>query len=173
MTYEEILNDLKPEQAEIIKSKVAEGDKAINDLKVANDNLEKATLDLNAANEALQKAKDAMPCDCDGEADANGMCKVCGRKKPMAKAAAFDETETLKSLPADVRAYVETLKSQKNAAETILRQATEAQANAEAIAKAATLKSLPVEQEKLVSILKGATPEIIEVLTAANAAVPD
>jgi hypothetical protein len=99
------------------------------------------------------------------------MCKVCGRKKPMAKAAAFDETETLKSLPADVRAYVETLKSQKNAAETILRQTTEAQANAEAIAKAATLKSLPVEQEKLVSILKGATPEIIEVLTAANAAV--
>lgn len=171
MTYDEVLNELKPEHAEIIKSKVAEGDQATADLKKATEDLEKATLDLTAANEALQKAQEKIPCECDGEADENGVCKVCGMKKPVAKNTAFDEAEVMKSMPEEARKFVETLKSQKIAAEAVLKQAREEKEQAEAVAKAATLKSLPVEQSKLVGILKGASAEVIEVLTLANAAV--
>ena len=59
----------------------------------------------------------------------------------------------------------------RDAAEEAVRKAKEAEAQAEAVAKAAELKALPIEQQKLVGVLKGASPELLEVLTTINAAV--
>lgn len=164
MTWEEILQDLEPEHAEVLKAKIAEGDKAITDLA-------DTTSKLNDTQETLKATEAKLPCECDGEADENGICKECGRKKAVAKNAAFDETEVLKNAPKELMGYIETLKSQKAAAEAIVRQATEERIEAEATAKALTLKSLPIEQAKLVGILKGASTEIVDLLAAANTAI--
>lgn len=180
-----ILSQLKPEHAEVVEkalSKAAEDTKAANDAledvikakEAAEQNLSDTQAKLDEANDALAKANTELDtlkaketCECDGE-DEDGVCKVCGKPK---KKAAFDETETLKSMPAEVRAIFEKEREKREAAENELRKAREAEAEAEAVAKAAELKSIPVEQEKLVGIIKSASPEVLEILTTANAAI--
>ena len=186
MDVKEILSKMKPEHSSVI---LAEMDKSAEDLKKAKEDLatvtaerdealqkcNKAEEDLTAANEDLEKAKSeletlkaATPCECDGEADEDGKCKSCGRPK---KSAAFDETETMKSMPQAARELFEKMRTQKEAAEEELRKAKEAQETADAVAKANELKSIPVEHEKLVGIVKSASPEVLEILTIANAAI--
>ena len=77
----------------------------------------------------------------------------------------------LKAMPEEARALFTKMKAQKEAAEEAIRKAKDAEAQATAIAKAAELKAIPIEQDKLVGILKGASPELLEVLTAINSAV--
>jgi DNA repair exonuclease SbcCD ATPase subunit len=188
MDIKEILSKMKPEHSSVIQ---AELDKLSGDvMKVKEDlatvtterdtatqDLEKAKEDLKAANEDKEKAeseletlKASMPdeCDCDGEADENGMCKVCGKPK---KKAAFDEEETLKSMPAAARAVFIKMRTQKEAAEEEVRKAKDAEKQAEAVAKAAELKALPIETEKLVGVLKSCSADMIDVLTTINAAI--
>ena len=186
-TLEEALIDLDTDKVDFIKAKISE--------------LEKANTKLNAE----------LPCECDGEANAKGICKSCGRKKmekkkqvcsecgaPLAadnttglcpactaaaaakaKAgnAAFDETEVTKGLPENVVAYINTLKSKQEAAESLARTAAEKAIEAEALTKAAELKSLPVNQDELVDILKTADSKTVELLsticTALDATVLD
>lgn len=188
MDIKEILSKMKPEHSSVIQAELDKlsGDvmKAKEDLATvtterdtATQDLEKAKEDLKAANEDKEKAeseletlKASMPdeCDCDGEADENGMCKVCGKPK---KKAAFDEEETLKSMPAAARAVFIKMRTQKEAAEEEVRKAKDAEKQAEAVAKAAELKALPIETEKLVGVLKGCSADMVDVLTTINAAI--
>ena len=186
MDVNEILSKMKPEHSEVIRTAI---DGSAEDLRKAKEDLatvteerdealrkcSKAEDDLTAANEDLEKAKleletlkAATPCECDGEANEDGVCKSCGRRK---KGAAFDETETMKSMPQAARELFEKMRTQKEAAEEELRKAKEAERTAEAVAKANVLKSIPVEQEKLINIIKSASPEVLEILTIANAAI--
>jgi len=188
MDIKEILSKMKPEHSSVIQAELDKlsGDvmKAKEDLAAvtterdtATQDLEKAKEDLKAANEDKEKAeseletlKASMPdeCDCDGEADENGMCKVCGKPK---KKVAFDEEETLKSMPAAARAVFIKMRTQKEAAEEEVRKAKDAEKQAEAVAKAAELKALPIETEKLVGVLKSCSADMIDVLTTINAAI--
>lgn len=188
MDIKEILSKMKPEHSSVIQAELDKlsGDvmKAKEDLATvtterdtATQDLEKAKEDLKAANEDKEKAeseletlKASMPdeCDCDGEADENGMCKVCGKPK---KRVAFDEEETLKSMPAAARAVFIKMRTQKEAAEEEVRKAKDAEAQAEAVAKAAELKALPIETDKLVGVLKNCSADMVDVLTTINAAI--
>lgn len=180
MGFEEILSKMKPEHASVIQgvidAKDADLSKARTDLEAANQSLAGKEAELGEANEALAKANTEIEtlkakgtsCDCDGEADADGICKSCHKPK---KSAAFDEAETLKGMPEAARALFEKMRTQKEAAEEQIRKANEEKANAEAIAKAASLKAIPVEQEKLVSILKSCTTEVADLLTTINTAI--
>lgn len=180
MDFNEILAKLKPEHAEVIQkaleAKDEELSKARGDLDTANQSIADKDVELSVANEELSKAKAEVEtlkakndtCECDGEADEDGKCKVCHKPK---KSASFDETETLKSMPEPMRAMYLKMRHQKEAAEEQVRKAAEREAENAAIAKAARLKAIPVEQAKLVGVLKNCSPEVEELLTAANDAI--
>jgi predicted nucleic acid-binding Zn-ribbon protein len=188
MDIKEILSKMKPEHSAVIQAELdrLSGDvaKAKEDLatvtaecNTAKQDLAKAKEDLKAANEGKEKAeseletlkaKQSEGCECDGEADENGVCKACGKPK---KKAAFDEEEILKSMPAAARAMFVKMRTQKEAAEEEVRKAKEAEAQAEAVAKAAELKALPIETDKLVGVLKNCSAEMVDVLTTINAAI--
>lgn len=194
MDFEAILNLLKPEHADVVKSFVDAKDadiaKAREDLDAANQSLagkeaelETATAALSKANTELETATDALAkaneeletlkakndfCECDGEADEKGCCKACNKPK---KSASFDETETIKSMPEPARSMFLKMRAQKEAAEEQIRKAHAEKVEAEAIAKAASLKALPVEQSKLVEILKSCTPDVADLLTTINGAI--
>lgn len=188
MDIKEILSKMKPEHSAVIQAELdklsGEVTKAKEDLatvttecNTAKQDLGKAKEDLKAANEDKEKAeseletlkaKQSEECECNGVADENGMCKVCRKPK---KKAAFDEEETLKSMPAAARAMFIKMRTQKEAAEEEVRKAKDAEAQAEAVAKAAELKALPIETEKLVGVLKGSSAEMVDVLTTINAAI--
>ena len=185
MDFEQIIGMMKPEHASVIQdafnAKDAELSKARADLDTANEALTEKDKQLEETNEALAKAKEDLEevnkaledkgeehCTCDGDDDGEGKCSACGKPK---KSAAFDETETMKSMPANVRAMFEKMRAQKEAAEEQVRKAAEREAENEAVAKAASLKALPVEQDKLVGILKNCQPEVEELLTTINSAI--
>jgi uncharacterized protein (DUF3084 family) len=187
MDIKEILSKMKPEHSEVIQ---AELDRLAGDVEKANgtlatvtterdtavQDLAKANADLTAANEDLAntkseletlKAKHPETCECDGEADEDGKCKSCGKPKK----AAFDEEETLKSMPAAARAMFSKMRAQKEAAEEEVRKAKEAEEHAKAVAKAAELKALPIESDKLVGVLKSCSTDMVDILTTINAAI--
>jgi len=179
MDFDAILGLMKPEHASVIKGVIEAKDadiaKARGDLDTVNQSLAGKEVELNEANEALAKANAEIEtlkakdyCECDGEADEDGKCKVCNKPK---KSASFDETETLKSMPEPMRSMFLKMRAQKEAAEEQVRKANEEKAEAAAIAKAASLKAIPVEQSKLVAILKSCTPEVAELLTTINGAI--
>lgn len=178
MGYEDILELLKPEHAEVIKQAFAEKEadlsKAREDLDAANIANGNKDTELAEANAELAKARGEIEvlkskhCECDGEENEEGVCKECGKPK---KSASFDETETLKSMPEAARAMFLKMRAQKEAAEEQVRKANEEKAEADAIAKAASLKAIPVEQEKLVGILKNCSTEIVDLLTTINSAI--
>ena len=189
MNFNEILSKMKPEHAAVVQQEldtsVGELNKAKADLEQANATISSQTTELTEANEALAKAKEDLEavtaelevlkakesegCTCDGEAGEDGVCTRCGKKKSTG----FDETEVLKAMPENIRAEFIKMREQKEAAEEQVRKNAEEKIEAEAVAKAATLKSLPVEQSTLVAILKSASPEVCEVLTAAATAIDE
>lgn len=184
MDVKEVLSKMKPEHAKLIQDAM---DASAASLKKAQDSVaaitkerDDAKAELEAAQKSLadvQKALDDMkeehkphPEGCD--------CPECRAKREAATKdskgsgnVSFDQTETFKSMPKEVQDYLATLKTQKEAAESELRKSKEAAAEAEAVAKAESLKAIPVEKEKLVGILKTATPELIELLTVINTAI--
>lgn len=179
MDVNEILGKLKPEHAEVIKSALDNAEAAANDAKKAlddaNEVIKSKDEELQVANDTIETLKskgDNGACDCDGEADENGVCKVCGKpKKSKAGVNNLDEAEVLKSIPEGARELFAKMKADKEAAEEIVRKNAEEKANEEAIAKAASLKALPVEQDKLVEVLKSASADLVDMLTAINTAI--
>lgn len=184
MDVKEVLSKMKPEHAKLIQDAM---DASATSLKKAQDSVAAITKErddamtkldatkrlLADANKALDDMKEEHkphPDGCD--------CPECKAKREAAAKdskgsgnAGFDQTETFKSMPKEVQDYLATLKTQKEAAESELRKSKEAAAEAEAVAKAESLKAIPVEKEKLVGILKTATPELIELLTVVNTAI--
>lgn len=160
MDVKEILSKMKPEHAAVIEDAIGkaktEATTAMSEKETAQAELTKAKEDLAAAlkeNEIL-KAKQ----------------KECGENSKKDEAS-FDEEETMKSMPEPVRQMFAKMKAQKEAAEEELRKSKEAEIQSEAVAKAAQLKALPVKTEKLVEVLKGCSPELLDMLTTINAAI--
>ena len=179
MDFSEIISKMKPEHAEVVKQHVTAISEELSgvkeELKKAKEDLSEQESKLSEATKALAKANDELDvfkaasaeCSCDGEADEDGMCKVCGKPK---KRASFDEAEVLKSMPEGLRETFLKMREQKEAAEELVRKANEEKRENEAIAKAATLKALPVDQETLVSVLKSCDQTVVDILTSvANA----
>jgi len=188
MGIDEIVKSMKPEHATIVTEALskakADYDAIVKERDLSATNVATITAKLATATADLEKAKADLKaanasndvCTCDGEADANGMCKVCGKPKKVKKAdkgssASFDETETLKSMPEAAKAIFLKMRTQKEAAEAAVLKANEKAIEADAINKAASFKALPIAQERLVGILKSATPELMSVLKDVDAAM--
>jgi hypothetical protein len=186
MDFNEILEKMKPEHAQIVKDELAktkteatsevekakteittELEKAKTDLATANEEIAKMKADAEALTVELEKAKNCSEC---GKAKGTTeTCKACGEHNKMMKSADVDEV--MKSLDPSVQEVFKSLKAQKEAAEEVVKQINAKRVEEEAIAKAKDLKAIPVEEAKLVSLMKGITPEVYEVLKAANAAI--
>jgi len=155
MKFEEILSKMKPEHAEVIQAEIAK-----------STGVEEYTEKIDSLTAELTKAKeDLAAAEADKKATDDEEAEGCEKK------GGFDEEETLKSMPAEVREYVTKMRIQKETAEAELIKARESEKNSEAIAKAAELKSLPIEASKLVDVLKRCDSEMVDVLTAINTAI--
>lgn len=184
MGVQEILGKMKPEHSKVIQDAF---DASAASLKEAQDSVASITKERDEANASLESTKkeledaqkaleDLKKTSGDGKHPDDCDCPECSAKraeKDRASSgnASFDSTETFKSLPMEARDYLSTLKTQKDAAEAALRKAREEKVEADAIAKAQSLKAIPVDQDKLVGILKTATPELIELLEVINGAI--
>lgn len=186
MDFSEIISKMKPEHASVVNKHFEDLSRELSETKeelskanetiaTQGDSLKKASEDLKKANETIatqNSALDALKasantCSCDGEANADGVCKVCGKPK---KSVGFDETEVLKGMPENAREAFLKMRQQKEAAEELVRKANEEKLESEAVAKAAALKALPVDQATLVSVLKNCDQNVYDILTSvANA----
>lgn len=160
MDVKEILSKMKPEHAAVIEEAIGkaktEAATAVSEKETAQGELTKAKEDLAAANKEIETLK-AKQKDCEEDKKKNG--------------SSFDEEETMKSMPEAARQMFAKMKAQKEAAEEELRKSKEAEIQSEAVAKAAQLKALPVETDKLVEVLKGCSPELLDMLTTINTAI--
>ena len=165
MELQEIIGKLEPAHADVVKATL---EALTGDVTKATETIKALTAERDEATQKLATAEDDLKTANDDLANAKEELGSLEANK-----AAFDEEETIKGLPDNVRKFVETMKAQKEAADEVVRKAMENEKQATAVAKAAELKSLPVEQEKLVAIIKGASPELLEVLTSINKAVEE
>ncbi len=174
MKLEEIIAGLKPDHAAVVTKALEDKDKLVA----------KATEDLTTAQskiEMLEKA--ATPAsghidqpfvtrdDDDGEApDGDNDCD--DRKKEAGNnSQSFDEDQTLKAMPAEVRELYKSMQNRLVAAEAAVKKAADEKIHADAIAKAATLKAIPVATDKLVEVIKSATPGVLEILETVSTAL--
>ena len=165
MDVKEILEKMSPEHATVVQ---AELDKLNGDVTKAKEDLVTATTERDTAQQDLAKAKEDLKT-------ANDTCTKVQDELDTLKASgegtSFDEEETMKAMPESARQLFAKMKQQKEAAEETLRKAKESEEQATAVAKAAELKALPIEQDKLIGVLKGASPEMLEVLSTVAAAI--
>ncbi len=165
MEFEEILEKMKPEHAEVIQAKLEE--------------VEKAKADAEAAlAEALEKAKDACAKAAEGEASEEEKPED-EEEEPVDKAetktegtTSFDEDETLlKSLPPELQGFVAKMRQQKEAAEEVAKAAIARERHTEAVAKANELKALPIATEELVTFIEKSNEETVDMLSAIAKAI--
>lgn len=172
MDYKEVIAKMSPEQGKLVQAELdklaGEATKAKEDLATVTTERDEAKKQLDETNGKLETANDDL-ATAKSELDA---LKQDEGKDDAAKAA-FDEEETMKAMPKEARELFTKMKAQKNAAEEELRKAKDAEKHADAVAKAATLKSLPIEQAKLVELVKGATPEVLELLATVATAMDE
>ena len=172
MDYKEVIAKMSPEQGKLVQAELdklaGEVTKAKEDLATVTTEHDEAKKQLDETNGKLETANDDL-ATAKSELDA---LKQDEGKDDAAKAA-FDEEETMKAMPKEARELFTKMKAQKNAAEEELRKAKDAEKHADAVAKAATLKSLPIEQAKLVELVKGATPEVLELLATVATAMDE
>jgi hypothetical protein len=152
MNLEEILAKMKPEHVEVVRAAITAA------AETNSTELAKAKEDLTASEAKLAKV----------EADLHVAKEEVAKSKPKA---ADEFEEILKSASPEVAAFMKTMKVQKDLAEEAARVAIEKARNDEVVAKAKTLTNLPVEQDALVTILKGASTEVLELLEKANSAI--
>lgn len=156
MSIEEILEKMKPEHAEVINTAIS---KAAKDLAQVQEDLNVVIKERDDAKAELDQANADLT---DTKAELESL---------KTEKSAFDETETLKSMPQAARDLFEQMKLQKEAAEAEILKAKEEKETAEAISKAKELKAIPIEQDKLVSIIKSASADIMDLLSVVNAAI--
>ena len=164
MEYEEILEKMKPEHAEVIQAKLEE--------------VEKAKADAEAAlAEALEKAKDACAKASEGETSEeekpeDGDEQVDKAETKTEGTTSFDEDETLlKSLPPELQGFVAKMRQQKEAAEEVAKAAIARERHTEAVAKAGELKALPIATEELVAFIEKSNEETVDMLSAIAKAI--
>ena len=163
MDYEEILEKMKPEHADVIKAKFEEIEKAKSEVEAElADALEKAKESCKKADEAAAE---------DGSEDEE--------EKPIDKAdtktegtTSFDEDETLlKSLPEELQSFVAKMRQQKEAAEEVAKAAIARERHAEAVSKATELKALPVATDELIAFIEKSNEETVDMLSAIAKAI--
>lgn len=154
MELNEILGKLQPEHAQVVRDEIAKAKgevpaevvakvaKAVEDLKTMETECVKAKKDFNDATVEIAKLKGS--------------------------ASAPTEEEILKSLDPAVQEVMKSAIMKRDAAEAALKLINEQTITESAVAKAKECKALPIEEAKLVSIMKGATPEVYEILKAAS-----
>jgi chromosome segregation ATPase len=163
MELKDIIAKMKPEHAAVVQSEI---DNLSNEVTKAKESVTALTIERDSAKEALEKAIGDLKVANEELAKAKSELEALN-----ANNAASDEEDIIKAMPEEARALFTKMKAQKEAAEEAIRKAKDAEAQATAIAKAAELKAIPIEHDKLVGILKGASPELIEVLTTINSAI--
>lgn len=175
MDASEILEKLRPEHAEVLKSAFAELEKQ---KKQAEE--EAATAKKEAADAKAEAAKKPAgePGAASTKEDEDEAKKACGEKtekkgepSDAAKAkegtTSFDDTETLtKGLDPQVAAYIEQIKKQKDAAEEAAREAIAKERHMNAVNKAAELKALPIAADELISFIEKSSDETVDMLSA-------
>ena len=158
MEFEEILEKMKPEHAEVIKSKLEEVEKAKAEAEAA------CAEAVAKANEAVAKAEETDETD-----ETEESTEV---DKASEGTASFDEDETLlKSLPPELQGFVAKMRQQKEAAEEVAKAAIAREKHAEAVNKAAELKSLPIDETELVNFIEKSNEETVDMLTAIAKAI--
>lgn len=163
MELKDIIAKMNPEHAAVVQAEI---DKLSGEITKAKESIDALTTERDSAKEALEKATGDLKTANEDLAKAKAELEAL-----KANDAASNEEDIIKAMPEEARALYTKMKAQKEAAEEAIRKAKEAEAQATAIAKAAELKAIPIEQDKLVGILKGASPELLEVLTAINSAI--
>lgn len=177
MDASEILEKLKPEHAEVLKSAFAELEKQ---KKQAEDEAAAAKKEA-----AVAKAEAAKKPAKEGSSEEDDTAKACGSKKTEKKGeqpvngkpsdavkakegtTSFDDTETLtKGLDPQVAAYIEQIKKQKEAAEEAAREAIAKERHMNAVNKAAELKALPIAADQLISFIEKSSDETVDMLSA-------
>jgi DNA repair exonuclease SbcCD ATPase subunit len=147
MSFEEIIKQLKPEHAEVIKAE-----------------LEKAKSEVpEEVSKKLTKLQDI-------EEELNEV------KQELAKAKKQDTGEEniediIKKLDDPIQRVFKSMQAKADAAEALAKQLTEEREREEAIAKARELKALPVEEETLVEVVKDVSPEVFDILKKASDAL--
>ena len=162
VSFEELMQKMKPEYASIINEHISTLTKAKEESDTALDNANASIASLQAD---LEKAKQEKE-----EAKATAE-KAKKAKKAAESTTSFDEDEqlakSLEGLDPSVREYFERITKQKDAAEKIAKDALAKEKHAEAEAKADELKALPVEKSKLVEFIEKSNDSSgIELLTA-------
>lgn len=172
MDYKEVIAKMSPEQGKLVQ---AELDKLAGEVTKAKEDLATVTTERDEAKKQLDETNGKLETANDDLATAKSELDALKQDegKDGAAKAAFDEEETMKAMPKEARELFTKMKAQKDAAEEELRKAKDAEKHAEAVAKAATLKSLPIEQAKLVELVKGATPEVLELLATVATAMDE
>lgn len=163
MELKDIIAKMNPEHAAVVQAEI---DKLSGEITKAKESIDALTTERDSAKEDLKKAMGDLKTANEDLAKAKAELEAL-----KANDAASNEEDIIKAMPEEARALYIKMKAQKEAAEEAIRKAKEAEAQATAIAKAAELKAIPIEQDKLVGILKGASPELLEVLTAINSAI--
>lgn len=156
MTFEEIIAKMKPEHATVINEAIAKAKQEVpeetqKELEGTKKELETKSTELKDKDAELEEVKKSKPKETD---------------EP-------DFEEVMKSLDPSVQKMFADLQSQKIAAEEVAKRAAEEKINQEAIAKAKDFKALPVEEAELVTVLKSASPEVMNILAAANKAISE
>ncbi len=156
MEFEEILEKMKPEHADVIKAKLDEVELAKADAEA------KLAEALEKAKEACKKADDAGAAEDDEDEE-----EVDKADTKNEGTTSFDEDETLlKSLPPEAQKFISGLNERLAAAEEFAKSAAAREKHAEAVKKAADLKALPIENDLLVSTIEKSSEEFVDVLTA-------
>lgn len=158
LTIEEILKSLKAEHRTVVE-----------------DAIEKAKVEATAAADADKKAKEKELEDAKEEL-AKAKADLATAEETVAKSKAPAEPdfeEVIKGLDPSIQTLMKSMKAQKEAAEAIAKAAADKELEDIAKSKAAELKSLPVDEAKLVEVVKGISPEVFEILKAANTAIED
>ena len=154
--YEEILEKMKPEHADVIKAKFDEIEKAKAEAEAARD-------------EAIAKAAEDAAADEDPEDEEEPVDKADTKTEGTTS---FDEDETLlKSLPEELQSFVAKMRQQKEAAEEVAKAAIARERHAEAVTKANELKALPIATDELVSFIEKSNEETVDMLSAIAKAI--
>lgn len=177
MELAEILSKMKPEHAAIINAEIAKA----------------------KADAGTDAGIDAGKCPVCNTTLVDGKCPTCEKKltdadaavkkanketeEAVAKLAAKDtndnkddkvkDEEVMKNLDPAVQALFKKMQETADEAVNKAKALEETNITNEAIAKAKSLSALPIEEAKLVTVLKSASPEVVEILKAANKCMED
>ncbi len=157
MEFEEILEKMKPEHAEVIRA----------ELEKAKKETEEACAKADVCPVCGQD-----PCVCEEDEEQSSTEEDMSKAEDNKRTTSFDEDETLlKSLSPELQEYVSKMRQQKEAAEEVAKAAIARERHAEAVNKAAELKALPIAADELVTFIEKSNDETVDMLSAIAKAI--